>query len=138
MSSYGPQEATTADVVSAVADAELVTRNGGNYGAAWGGSAQATSNNQWRSGGPPGPALCDPLGTAGRALPQAQPRTRCRTLRPAAASSRPARRSQQRTCDAPGQRNQKARPTVTAGAQADTGAAPRHLADTLSRRGLPK
>ena len=48
MSSYGPQEATTADVVSAVADAELVTRQGGNYGAAWE-AAQATSDNQWRS-----------------------------------------------------------------------------------------
>jgi hypothetical protein len=48
VSIYGPQEATTADVASAIADAELVTREGGNYGAAWE-AAQATSDNQWRS-----------------------------------------------------------------------------------------
>ena len=48
MSSYGPQEATTANVASAIADAELVTRDGGNYGAAWE-AAKATGDNQWRS-----------------------------------------------------------------------------------------
>ena len=48
VSSYGPPEATTADVVAAVADAELITRQGGNYAAAWE-AAQATSDNQWRA-----------------------------------------------------------------------------------------
>jgi len=48
VSSYGPQEATTVNVVAAIADAELITRDGGNYGAAWE-AAQATSDNQWRS-----------------------------------------------------------------------------------------
>ena len=77
MSIYGPQEATTADVVSAVADAELVTRQGGNYGAAWE-AAQATSDNQWRSVVRQAQSR-EPEPDAG--LPQAQ--ARGHTLRPA-------------------------------------------------------
>ena len=48
VSVYGPQEATTADVATAIESAEEVTRGGGNYVAAWE-AAQVTSDNQWHA-----------------------------------------------------------------------------------------